>query len=92
MKVVDGHFVYTGGSLPDSINKEDIKTVEVAATVTEIATKALMACVNLLTVAFTSPSSVTTIKEAAFKGCTAMATFNPSSLSNRRRSWTALNL
>jgi len=52
MKVVGGHLVYTGGSLPDSINKEDIVTVEVASIVTEIATKALMACVNLLGLGF----------------------------------------
>ena len=30
MKVIDWHFVYTGGSLPSSINKDDLKTVEVA--------------------------------------------------------------
>jgi len=95
MKVIDGHLVYTGGSLLSSINKDDIKTVEVAATVTKIATMALMACVNLLIVTFTSPSSVMTVKGGGVQGLYVHGHVHPpkpSSPSKRRHAWTALNL
>ena len=46
--VINGRLIYIDGSLLSSINKDATKTVSVEASVSEISTKALLECVNLL--------------------------------------------